>query len=121
MDHNLMEALFSDILNTDGVYGVVLLTSEGRVMFESINRNQTSIPGGYNQWPKLLPALDKIREADIVYAAGRLYVRHTEMGFLVVVMAPVASIAMIKLNCDILLPQLKELKSGKKRKGLFRR
>ena len=116
-----MEALFSDILNTEGVYGVVLLTAEGRVAFEKINRNQAGIPSGYNQWPKLLPALERVREADIVYAAGRLYVRLTDLGFLLVVMGPVVSIAMIKLNCDILLPQLKELKAGKKRKGLFRR
>ena len=39
-----MEALFSDILNTEGVYGVVLLTAEGRVAFEKINRNQAGIP-----------------------------------------------------------------------------
>jgi hypothetical protein len=36
-------------------------------------------------------------------------------------MGPLVSIAMVKLNCDIILPQLKIDKPGGKLKGLFRR
>jgi hypothetical protein len=62
-----------------------------------------------------------MREADFVYENGRLYLRATEQGYLMVMMGPAVSVAMVKLNCDILLPQLKVAKPTGKLKGLFKR
>ncbi|MBL0714715.1 MAG: hypothetical protein JJV98_13555, partial [Desulfosarcina sp.] len=68
-----------------------------------------------------IPALKKMREADFVYENGRFYVRAIDRGYLLVIMGPVVSIAMVKLNCDIILPQLKTEKPVGKLKGLFKR
>jgi hypothetical protein len=52
---------------------------------------------------------------------GRLYLRKTHDGFMIVRMQLIASIAMVKLNCDILLPQLKSTGNSKGLKGFFKR
>jgi hypothetical protein len=102
-----MQNIFKDVIKMDGVYGLVFFARDGRVLFESIDPHWVSLPQGYRDWPQLLPVLQKMHEADMVYENGRLYLRASEQGYLLVIMGPVVSIAMVKLNCDIILPQLK--------------
>ncbi|MGD8268398.1 MAG: hypothetical protein PVF55_09525 [Desulfobacterales bacterium] len=116
-----MQDIFKDVLKMDGVYGLVLLSRDGRVQFEFIDPQSSSLPPDYRDWPKLMPVIKRMREADIIYENGRLYLRATGQGYLVVIMGPVVSIAMVKLNCDIILPQLKAEKPVGKLKGLFKR
>jgi hypothetical protein len=105
----------------DGVYGLIFFSHEGQVLFEFIDPHWVSLPQGYRDWSKLTPLLRKMREADVVYEKGRLYIRAADQGFLLVIMGPVVSIAMVKLNCDILLPQLKSEQAVGTFKGLFKR
>lgn len=116
-----MQDIFNDVIRMDGVGGLVFFSREGQVLFESIDAQRVSLPQGYRDWAALMPVLRKMREADIVYENGRLYMRATEQGYLLVIMGPVVSIAMVKLNCDIILPQLKSAKPTGKLKSLFKR
>ena len=116
-----MQDIFKDIIKMDGVYGLVYFPREGAVLFESIDPHWAALPKDFRGWNKLTPILQKMREADFVYEKGRIYLRATDQGCLLVIMGPVVSIAMVKLNCDIILPQLKAEKSGSKLKGLFKR
>ena len=115
-----MEAHFKDIIAIKGVQGVILLDVDGKVVFESMSSLRTEMKQRYTNWKKLIDALGNIREADFVFDNGRVYLRQSENGYLIVSMQSFASIAMVKLNCDILLPQLKNDKS-KGLKSLFRR
>jgi hypothetical protein len=116
-----MQDIFKDVIKMDGVYGLVYFSRDGRVLFESIDPHWVSLPQGYRDWTQLMPVLQKMREADFVYENGRLYLRATEQGYLLVIMGPAVSIAMVKLNCDILLPQLTASKPAGKLKGFFKR
>ncbi len=51
----------------DGVYGLVFFSRAGEVMFASIDPHWVSLPQDYRDWDKLLPVLQKMREADFVY------------------------------------------------------
>ena len=115
-----MEAHFKDIMAINGVQGIMLLDDGGKVVFESVASPRSEIKQRYTNWKKLVDALGNIREADFVFDNGRVYLRHSEKGYLIINMQSFASIAMVKLNCDILLPQLKNDKS-KGFKSLFRR
>jgi hypothetical protein len=115
-----MEEYFKDIIAINGVQGVILLDAAGKVVFESVAALRTGIKQRYTNWKKLLDTVGNIREADFVFDNGRVYLRKTENGYLLVSMQSFASIAMVKLNCDILLPQLKSDKN-KGLKALFRR
>lgn len=115
-----MEEYFKDILAINGVQGVILLDAGGKVIFESVTNLRTGNKQRYTNWKKLLDTVGNIREADFVFDNGRVYLRSTDNGYLLVSMQSFASIAMVKLNCDILLPQLKNDKS-KGLKAFFRR
>ena len=113
-----MTSLFEDILKTDGVKGVFLISFEGKPIFKkTVSGNQTSLPG-QDEWSSMLKLLDGAREVDLVFEHARLYLRKTTHGYLIIWMGLFAPVAMVRLNCDILLPALKHLKF-KKRFGDF--
>jgi len=123
-----MSALFDDLLAIDGVTGVMFFSAAGELLFEE------SGAGGMDKtavrdWQALLVSLDGAREADLIFEMGRLYIRKADEGMLVVTMGRIAPAAMIRLNCDVLLPELKSNKGSgplfegaklKRKKGLGR-
>jgi hypothetical protein len=66
-------------------------------------------------------ALGAAREADIVFEGARIYIRRSEIGFVRALVSPSISMAMLRLNCDILLPSLKPTPEPKGIKKLFRK
>ena len=116
-----MKDLFNDVMDINGVKGIVLLSKEGRVVYDTDANNKTNTRKPYANWKKLLLLLGDAREAEFLFEKGRLYLRKTHDGFLIVRMQLMASIAMVKLNCDILLPQLKSTGNSKGLKGFFKR
>jgi hypothetical protein len=108
-----MSALFDDLLAVEGVKSVMFFSSSGELLFEG------SGAGGMDKaaardWQALLVALDLTREADLIFEKGRIYIRKADEGILVVTMGRIAPAAMIRLNCDILVAELKNNKgSGK--------
>ena len=66
-------------------------------------------------------SLKGIREAQLVYERSRIYVRETAIGYLMVLTGMFAPIAKIRLYCDVLLPALDEMKTGKGLKRFFKK
>ena len=115
-----MREVFKDLLAVDGVRGVVFFTPSGERVFEEFIIGGSE-PAAVRDWYALVASLGKAREADLVFERGRVYVRRTADGVLVVVMGLIAPCAVIRLNCDILLPALKEQRSTKGIKRFFKR
>jgi hypothetical protein len=123
-----MSALFDDLLAVAGVKAVMFFSAAGELLFED------SGAGGMDKaaardWQALLASLDGAREADLIFEMGRLYIRKADEGMLVVTMGRIAPAAMIRLNCDVLLSELKSHKGSgplfegaklKRKKGLGR-
>jgi len=116
-----MKDLFNDVLNINGVQGIILLSNSGKVIFDSMTEKRVGINQTFRNWKKLIDVLGNAREADFVFENGRFYLRQTHDGYLLISMQMIASIAMIKLNCDILLPHLKSTKTSKGIKSFFKR
>jgi hypothetical protein len=111
-----MRDLFRDILTLEGVKGVVLFSMAGEVLFQEFSQSLEADPD-HRDWRPLLQSLEGVRETDLLFEKGRLYIRRTELGYLFVLAGLFVPIAMLRLNCDILLPSLK---STQKTKGLLR-
>ena len=105
--------MFDDILNTHGVKGIVLFSFTGDIIFKQFISPVDAKPENLD-WRFFIESLEGMRETDLVFEKGRIYIRRSEIGYLVVLMALFVPIAMVRLNCDILLPALKQPKSGKK-------
>lgn len=115
-----MKDVFKDIVNMDGVKGALLLSFDGAILFED-HRESSAASLGPSQREGLLVALDGVQETDAVYRDGRIYIRRSDIGFLLVNMSAAASVAMLRLNCDILLPTLKPTVEPKGMKRFFRK
>jgi hypothetical protein len=115
-----MQELFKDILNTDGVMGVMLFAANGDLLFKELSTTVKQEPE-HRDWRFLVESLEGMRETDLIFEKGRIYIRKTDMGFVVVLMALYVPIAMIRLNCDILLPSLKSSKPGRRFGRLFKK
>ena len=115
-----MKDLFTDVLSMDGVTGILLLSSEGDILFKEFANPALDPPESKN-WNSVVSSLQDLREADAIFKDGRVYVRKTDLGYLLVTLDSAVSIAMLRLNVDILLPSLKPAKSGGKLSRLFRK
>ena len=115
-----MKKLFSDILNIDDVEALMLFSFDGELIFENFQAIKPNDLDKKAWWSTFLSSLNGIREADMIFEKRRLYARKTEMGYLIVLTGLFAPIAMLRLNCDILLPLLKNMKEKKSLKRFFK-
>lgn len=115
-----MREVFKDLLAVDGVKGALFFNPSGERVFEEFHTGGGE-PSPAADWYALAASLGRVREAELVFERGRLYVRRTAEGVLVVVMGLIAPSAVIRLNCDILLPALQEQRAAKGIRRLFKR
>ena len=104
-----MKELFRDILSIDDVKGVMLFSFKGELIFKEFLYPLSEEPETREWWPLFIDSLQGVREADIVYENSRLYIRKTDLGYLLILMGLFAPVAMMRLNCDILLPSLEKV------------
>jgi hypothetical protein len=116
-----MKDLFEDILEMEDVHGVLLVSPEGEVIFEEFNTPPSKSRDSNGSLPEVIRDLEDIREADLVFEKTRVYIRKTDAGFFIAHMGEFASAAMVRLNCDMLLPSLKQVKGGKGLRHLFKK
>lgn len=113
---NEMKELFHDLMKTDGIRGVAVLSLKGELLFEHA-RDSAFAGVRTGNWRPFAAALADVREADLVFQTLRVYIRRAEIGHVIVFLEVSAQPAMIRLNCDLLLPGLRRQPA---RKGLMR-
>ena len=88
-----MRKLFNDILSTDGVKGILLFSFSGDLIFK-----EYTVPVDeeleHRDWSFFIESLEGMRETDLVFEKGRIYICRTEVGYLVILMALFVPIAM---------------------------
>ena len=115
-----MKELLKDVLDIDGVNGVLILTNDGAIIFKEVAEKMAIEPETID-WKNFIDTIQEHREIELVYDKGLLYIRKIEFGFMLVLVEPYVQVAMIRLNCDIVLPSLQNLKTNKKFKNLFKK
>jgi len=117
----MMKALFRQILEIEDVQGVSLISFAGEVIYQEDSGVFTRDAEKSGVWGRLFKAMQGTREADLVFENMRLYIRRTELGYLIIVMGLFAPAAMVRMNCDMLLPALKRKGKFKGLRGFFRK
>ena len=115
-----MQEIFKDILSIDGVKGVMVLSFTGDLMFEKFVAEIPRDSDNMN-WSQIVASLGGMRETDLIFEKGRIYMRRTDIGYLLIYVGLFIPMAMLRLNCDILLPTLTQDKSNKRWSRLFKR
>jgi len=115
-----MRELFSDILSLEGVKGLLLFSFTGDLIFKDFKHDVREDLEN-SDWRGFIESLAGMRETDLIFEKGRLYIRKTDIGYLVVLIGPFIPIAMLRLQCDILLPSLKPAKTSKGIRRFFKK
>lgn len=106
-----MKEVFKDLVEIEGVYGAVVLDAAGIMIasrFSDRHQEMASAIKKYS-WESLVLEMVEARdmkEADFVFDNGRIFLRKLPGGFLVVVISDIAPISMVRLHCDVLMPEL---------------
>jgi len=114
-----MRDLFNDIFNIEGVKGLMLLSFTGDIIFKELHAVHEGVEN--RDWRLFIESLAGMRESDLIFEKGRLYIRRTDIGYLVVLMGSFVPIAMMRLQCDILLSSLKPAKAPKGIRRFFKK
>ena len=103
-----MKQNFKDLLGTEGVLGLILFSLEGEVLYKS-DPATISLGGAVDKVAlELVQSLTAaVQEADMVFSQQRVYLRQTPAGPPLVFLTSIASIAMVRLHCDTLIPTIK--------------
>ena len=112
-----MRELFRDTLEIKGVTGVMLLNYEGEPVYQEFNSPHSRELKEKN-WAALIAGLNPIQEAEVVFEQVLLYIIRVKPGYLFILMNRTAPMALVRLNCNVILPSLNQ--SGAKPKGLGR-
>lgn len=113
-----MDTLFQDILETKGVTGVMLLDFDGAPVYQKFNSSQPRQLKEKN-WPEFIAGLSSVQEAEVVFEQVLVYITRVIPGFLFILMDRSAPVALVRLNCNILLPSLNQPEEKPKGLGRF--
>ena len=112
-----MKSLFRDILDIEDVHGVIFLSLDGKPVFkEFVSHPPKKLE--YINWRSFIRSLDGLREAELIFENRRFFIKRAPSGYIFVIMGETASAEMVRLNCDILVPNLET--TSKKPKGFGR-
>jgi hypothetical protein len=114
-----MRDLLNDILNMESVKGVMILSTDGDVLFNEMSSGITDPKG--KEWAFFVDAMKDTSEAELVFSGARIYVRKSGTSYVVILTDLSVPMPMLRLNCDIMLPALKAAKGSKGIKGFFKR
>ena len=115
-----MKELLKDVLEMEGVNGLLVFSEDGECLFKEISSDTMKNPPE-GQLRSIHDAVKGYREIELIYENGRIYARKIEIGFLVIITDIFVQMAMIRLNCDILLPSLQAMKADKKFRKFFKK
>ena len=112
-----MKVLFKDIVGVKDVQGVAFISFDGESVFQEFKSPLLEkIPP--RNWALLIESLQDAFEVEVAFENSMLYIIKAESGFLLVFMGKTTPIAMVRLNCSIILPELG--RKGSQRKGIGR-
>lgn len=115
-----MRSQFQDLLAIDGVKGVVYFNPADRQVVQAFNADGSGAADA-GDWLNLASSLGKAGEAELIFESGRLFVRQSPDGVLLVVMGLMAPTGMVRLTSDIVLSGLREPKPARGLRRFFRR
>ncbi len=116
-----MKELFKQILCIEDVQTLMLFTFEGELAFREQSASLLGATEVSPEWHGFIRSLEGIREADLIFDRERLYIRRTNLGYLVITMGVFAPAAMVRMNCDMVLPSLNQPGREKGLRKFFRK
>lgn len=114
-----MKKIFDAVIELNHVYGAAIVDKRGQSVYDPLKLNKFDTPDREELWESLIQSQHFLRELDLVFEKGRLYIRKFDPDYLLVFMNAGGSVASLKLTCDLIEPQQTKSKPRKKFLNLF--
>ncbi len=114
-----MKDIFNDVMRIEDVHGVMVVSGEGSVLVSKFSPDFQNEAEALSliDWVPFVAEMQTVKDAELVFDNARFYIKKSETGFLMVIIGENAPISMVRLNCEILLPQLSKIQPAGKRFG----
>ncbi len=124
-----MESLFDEIFGIDGVQGLFLLSKDGSPVFKKFNpplekindKKLDEFIGKSLDLETLTEQFEKSNESLLIFGQKRIYVKKAGENYLFIIIDMFAPIAMVRLNCQLIIPEIEKMKSSKGIGRFFRK
>ena len=94
-----MNNLFREVREIQDVLGVLFISLNGRLVFQDLDHPKPE-PLEDVDWKSFSRTMAPVSEAELVFERYRLFIRQTDIGYVVVIMGWDAVIAMVRLKCN---------------------
>jgi len=112
---------FKELLSLRDVKGLMLVSFEGQLLLKEFVGLIPQEPKSDDSWALFIHSLRGAQEIEVFYETGRIYIRKTDSGYLFVITGISTPMALVRLNCDMLVPAMKKMVKRDKLRGLFRK
>lgn len=122
----LMDKLFNEIISIDGIIGVILINNNNSVEYKKFSDFSIKFNNDFDKFIQnslnfdvLKSVFDLSNENLLIFDDLRLYVKKIVNNYLIVAMKLYVPMSLIRLNCQILEPQLEKKLIGTKKFKFF--
>ncbi|MDY0132546.1 MAG: hypothetical protein RBR53_07745 [Desulforegulaceae bacterium] len=121
-----MKEIFTELNSIENVQGSLFFSIDGELMiYEAVGENIPSKEiieeySGSLEWEFINNQFKEINEAELIFIKHRVYIRKVDHGFILVLMTLETPIEVVRLNTDLLIPELDSLKKNKGFRRFFR-
>ncbi|MCU0540035.1 MAG: hypothetical protein MUF46_09155 [Desulfobacterales bacterium] len=102
-----MHAIFKDALDVSGVQGVMLYSKEKKLVYSAFNRPVRTEPEKSVEWTLFVSLIGGLNELELLFEKGRLYMRSTVIGPLIVLMEHGPS-SLVRLTTELIANNLQD-------------
>ncbi|MGM0417520.1 MAG: hypothetical protein ACQEQS_02245 [Thermodesulfobacteriota bacterium] len=115
-----MKEIFNEINTIDSVKASFFFADDGTLIvyeagdYSDLTREMVEEFSSSLNWKAISKKFSDINETELLFSKYRVYMRKADNGFVVVLMGLMAPIEVVRLNIDLLMPDLDSLKKAKK-------
>lgn len=115
-----MKEFTKDLIAIEDVRGAALFSFDGEVILQESLFSSPEDAEKKN-WLPFMKRLDGVREVNLIFEKGKLYVRRTDLGYLMVLTGSLTPLAKLRIHCDLLLPTLAQMKTKGELKNFLKK
>jgi len=108
-----MKEQLQEIVDMEDVRGLAFISFKGRLIHQQFKTPLAEDLAGFD-FAALAGSLARVKEAELLFQKARIYVRATEIGYLLIVMEVYASVPMVRMSSDLAASRIKDLKEAAK-------
>ena len=113
-----MNDIFEELSAIEGVNGILFLSANGEPRYKKFFR-----PDAEKMSDSLMADFPDqsllIDEMEFVFENGRIYLKKMEQGVLILFLGSFAPFALVRVQCDLIRPNITEKTNGKKKSRFF--